>query len=153
EVRDAVVADRTSFPFIRASIGRVGFRRRGIPYKRQPRIAGDTHYNLFQMVTFGVAGILSASTWLLRMAIYLFPLWLAFSTVVASFAAVGQTWALPALILIVGGYIGWTVAIVAIYVARVYKDTLGRPNFFIDEKVTALAPELRTSTAPSATRV
>src|SRR6266511_3583292 len=35
EVRDAVIADSTSFPFIRASIGRVGFRRRAVAYKRQ----------------------------------------------------------------------------------------------------------------------
>jgi polyisoprenyl-phosphate glycosyltransferase len=153
EVRDGVIADRTSFPFIRASIGRVGFRRSGIPYKRHPRIAGDTHYNLFRMVTFGAAGLLSASTWLLRMAIYLFPLWLATSIVFAVYAALSYAWALPALILTVGAYIGWTVATVAIYVARVYKDTLGRPNFFIDEKATALDPELRSSTAQSATRL
>jgi len=143
EVRDAVVADRTSFPFVRASIGRVGFRRRGFPYKRHPRIAGETHYNVFRMVTFGVAGILSASTWLLRMAIYLFPLWLATSIALAVLAALGRTWALPVLILAVGTYIGWTVATIAIYVARVYKDTLGRPNFFIDEKATVLDPALR----------
>src|ERR1043166_6956359 len=33
EVRDALVNENTSFPFIRASIGRVGFRRAAIPFK------------------------------------------------------------------------------------------------------------------------
>ena len=41
EVRDAIVVDESSFPFIRSSIARVGFKRMGIPYKRQRRVAGE----------------------------------------------------------------------------------------------------------------
>ncbi|HNG21555.1 MAG TPA: glycosyltransferase family 2 protein, partial [Candidatus Obscuribacter sp.] len=43
-VRDAVVKDHTSFPFIRASIGRVGFKRKGLPYKRHRRVGGQSHF-------------------------------------------------------------------------------------------------------------
>ena len=39
DVRDAIIDDRSSFPFLRASIGRVGFQRAAIPFARQPRIA------------------------------------------------------------------------------------------------------------------
>src|SRR3954462_3774281 len=43
EVRDAVLNENSSYPFLRAAIGRVGFRRAAIPFKRQKRIAGRTH--------------------------------------------------------------------------------------------------------------
>src|SRR6266853_2550018 len=49
EVRNAIVNENTSFPFLRASIGRVGFKRAAIPFKRDKRIAGDSHYNLVGM--------------------------------------------------------------------------------------------------------
>ena len=62
EVRIAIMQDHTSFPFIRASLGRVGFRVAGIPYKREARIAGETHYNFIGMAIFAIAGVLSSST-------------------------------------------------------------------------------------------
>src|ERR1700722_13204536 len=76
EVRDAILDENTSYPFLRASIARVGFRRAAIPFKRQKRIAGRTHYNLIQMSLFAVGGILSASTLFLRLPIYLLPFWI-----------------------------------------------------------------------------
>ncbi len=142
EVRDAVIADETSFPFIRASIGRVGFRRRAIPYKREQRIAGETHYNFLRMVTFGLAGILSASTWLLRMAIYVLPFWLVTIWALAVAAIRGADWATPVILAVVASYIGSVVAVIAIYLARTYKDTLGRPNYFLDAKGTHIDPDL-----------
>jgi len=145
EVRDAVIADSTSFPFIRASIGRVGCRRRAVPYKRQARVAGETHYNLFRMVTFAVAGILSASTWLLRMTIYTLPLWMLTAGGLCVAAILGVRWALPAMIVVVSAYVCTALSVIAIYVARIYKNTLGQPNFFIDRKATFLDPELRAA--------
>jgi glycosyltransferase involved in cell wall biosynthesis len=143
EVRDAVIADVTSFPFIRASIGRVGFRRRAIPYKREARVAGETHYNLFRMVTFAVAGILSASTWLLRMTIYTLPLWMLAAGALFVAALLGADWAVAAMILVIGAYACAALSVIAIYVARIYKNTLGRPNFFIDEKSTFMDQHLQ----------
>src|SRR6266481_2700556 len=76
EVRDAILDENTSFPFLRAAIGRVGFRRAAIPFKRQKRIAGNTHYSLMKMTIFATAGILSSSTLFLRLPIYLLPIWI-----------------------------------------------------------------------------
>lgn len=143
EVRDAVVRDSTSFPFIRASIGRVGFKRKGIPYRRDRRIGGKTHYNLFGMVTFGVAGILSSSTFLLRLTIYVLPFW--FLLIVALCVveiASDTTWVIPTVLALFCGYVGASVAFIAAYVARIYKNTLGRPNYYIDHVNTVLDPEI-----------
>jgi glycosyltransferase involved in cell wall biosynthesis len=141
EVRDAIAADASSFPFIRASIGRVGFRRAGIPYKRQARVAGRTHYNLLRMTTFAVAGILSASTLLLRLPIYLLPFWLlAVVVLTALYASGSQPWQMVTLVGLICGYLGATTAFIAIYVARIYKNTLGQPNYVIERRSSALQP-------------
>jgi polyisoprenyl-phosphate glycosyltransferase len=132
EVRDAIVEDRSSFPFIRASIGRVGFRRLGIPYRRHPRIAGTTHYNFWGMTTFAVGGLLSASTLLLRVVTYALPLWIAIMGSLAWFAGHGDSAASAALHFVGFAYCGTALSFIAIYLARIYKNTLGRPNAFLD---------------------
>lgn len=139
EVRDAIIKDTSSFPFIRASIGRVGFSKIGIPYKRQARVAGQTHYNLLRMFIFAVAGILSSSTLLLRLPIYLLPFWLAAVGVLAlAYVSSGNTGSLVVLITVICGYLGATTAFIAVYVARVYFNTLGRPNYVISRKMSSL---------------
>jgi dolichol-phosphate mannosyltransferase len=141
EVRDAINQDTSSFPFIRASIGRVGFRRVGIPYRREHRIAGETHYNFVGMTIFAVAGILSSSTLLLRLPAYLFPLWaLAIVMLASAYAGSGDPAVLAGLAVAFALYVGGTAMVVAIYVARLYKNTLGRPNSILDLQNCILQP-------------
>lgn len=91
EVRDANINDHNSFTFIRASIGRVGFKRVGIPYKRHQRLFGKSHYNLWTLTKFAVAGILSSSTLWLRLPLYSLPIWLAAVLVTTYFWATQGT--------------------------------------------------------------
>lgn len=141
EVRDAINVDTSSFPFIRASIGRVGFRRVGIPYRREHRIAGRTHYNFVGMTIFAIAGILSSSTLLLRLPAYLFPFWAAAMVALGfAYVAEGTRATLAGLLVGVALYVGITCMAVSIYVARVYKNTLGRPNFILDSRNCAFQP-------------
>jgi glycosyltransferase involved in cell wall biosynthesis len=135
EVRDAVVQDNSSFPFIRASIGRVGFKRVGLPYKRHKRIAGETHYNIWGMVVFAVAGILASTTIFLRFALYALPVWLLIMTVLFCIALSQEAlWAQLALVMVGFSYCGIVLSFISLYLARVYKNTLGRPNAFLDRK-------------------
>ena len=141
EVRDAMLKDNNSFPFIRSSIARVGFRRIGIPYKRHRRIAGETHYNLLGMIIFAVAGILSASTLPLRMPIYLLPFWLLLTGILGAWQILtGNAWLLLANLLLACTYFGGTLAFTSLYIARTYKNGLGRPNFVIHRRYTHLQP-------------
>lgn len=143
EVRDAIVADHNSFPFIRSSIARVGFHRIGIPYKRHRRIAGETHYNLLGMMIFAVAGILSSSTLPLRVPIYLLPFWLLLTAMLGAAQIVtGNPWFLLANALSTCAYLGGTAAFTALYVARTYKNGLGRPNYVIHRRYTHMQPAL-----------
>jgi glycosyltransferase involved in cell wall biosynthesis len=134
EVREAIVQDSSSFPFIRASIGRVGFSRKGIPYRRDKRIAGETHYNFLGMVFFAVAGILASGTWLLRVVTYCLPVFLLAMLTLGVFAAQGAPWAFPWLVVLGFGYCGTALSFLSIYLARAYKNSLGRPNAFLDQR-------------------
>src|SRR3981189_2445647 len=141
EVRDAILDENTSFPFLRASIARVGFRRAAIPFKRQKIIAGSTHYNLMRMSLFAVGGILSASTLFLRLPIYLLPVWLlSLLFLSVGYVSTHSPWMIVAAFLLFAAYTGTTMAFTAMYVARTYKNGLHRPNAFIDRSRSVLHP-------------
>lgn len=134
-VREAILADNNSFPFWRASIGRVGFSRKNIPYRREPRAAGKTHYNIWRIVVFAVAGILSSSTFLLRLPAYSFPIWVAAMCLLFLLAAASGSAATFQLMCLLGFlFCGFTLMSVALYTARIYKNGLNRPNYFVDTK-------------------
>ncbi len=141
EVRDAIIDDRSSFPFIRASIGRIGFRRKAIAFTRQRRIAGTTHYNLLRMTIFAVAGLLASSTLPLRLPIYLLPFWLLALAGLGAAAILDRSaWLALATLLVFAGYVGTTIAFVALYVARAYKNGLNRPNAVMDRRLSNPPP-------------
>ena len=115
--------------------GRVGFKRKGIPYRRDKRIAGETHYNIWGMVLFAIGGILSAGTWLLRLATYCLPLWIAAMVTLGVLANSGSApWAFTWMVILGFAYCGSVLSFLSIYLARTYKTTLGRPNAFLDRK-------------------
>jgi polyisoprenyl-phosphate glycosyltransferase len=143
EVRDAIVTENTSFPFIRASIGRVGFKRAAIPFKRQKRIAGKTHYNLVGMSIFAIGGILSSSTLFLRLPVFFFPLWiLSLLGLGIGYVETKSVWYLLTAVIFFAGYVGATLAFTALYVARTYKNGLQRPNAFVDHGRSLLPPNM-----------
>lgn len=141
EVRDSVIAERNSFPFIRSNLARVGFDRVGVPYVRENRIAGTTNYNLVGMTVFAVAGILASTTLPLRLPVYLLPAWLMAVTVMGILAVEqGSAWWTLATFLVAIGFIGGSLASIALYVARTYKNSFGRPNAHIQRRLSRLPP-------------
>lgn len=141
EVRDAIMTDNNSFPFIRASIGRIGFNVKNIPYKRQKRIAGTTHYNFTRMGIFAIAGVLTSSTLVLRIPAYVFPFWfIGMAALCATGAFFDFRWPLPAALVLGFGFCGYTLTSISIYLARAYKNGLNRPNFVINKKKSQFQP-------------
>lgn len=150
EVRDAIIQENSSFPFVRSSIARVGFRRAAIPFKRQKRIAGQTHYNFFGMSFFAIAGILASSTLLLRLPIYVLPFWfISIAVLCIGYGETERAAYLASAFLLAVTYIGATAAAIALYVARTYKNGLMRPNAFIDHALSILPPPSSADATPS----
>ena len=140
-VKEHVLSTRSTFPFVRGQVGYVGFRREGIAYKREKRIIGETHYNLLSAIRFGVAGILSSSTWPLRFLAYvgaaLFALDLIVAVVFVAWASLPIEQTLRWFAAGVAVHLGWlvfSVGTLGIYLARVYKDTIGLPLYVADQK-------------------
>lgn len=132
-VRDAILNNQNTFPFFRAEIGYAGFRRFELRYDRQSRVAGRTHYNFTRMVSFGAAGLLTSSTFLMRLAVYVFPVFvLVNALLLLSDPLVGfQT-----LMMLDVVYVTGLLTIHGVYLARIYKNGIGRPNFIVDPRYT-----------------
>jgi polyisoprenyl-phosphate glycosyltransferase len=147
-VRDVVLSTRSTFPFVRGQLGYMGFRREGIPYKRERRLVGKTHYNLVSAIRFGLAGILSSSTLALRLLAYVgvaaFALDLALAVGLVGW---GERLGLSPLVrwggAIAAVHAGWLMlafGAVGIYLARVYKDVIGLPLYVVDERASSIRP-------------
>ena len=136
-VRDAILESRSTFPFVRADVAAAGFARTGIPYDRGPRIAGESHYNLRRMTVFAVAGILSSTTFPLRAALYALALVLPANVVWFVARALGSDRGFQAVVVLDLLYLCTFVAFVCLYLARTYRNGIGRPVAFIDWRTSA----------------
>jgi len=139
-VRDAVLTTRSTFPFVRGQVGYVGFRRIGINYDRARRLGGHSHYNLIRAAKFGLGGILSSSTFPLRLLAYtgafLIPAALAALVLVlvqaSRLGGHGPFLWLGAVAVVLLIWLVFGVGVLAIFVARVYKDQVALPLYVLD---------------------
>lgn len=135
EVRKEILSNKSTYPFLRTEIGYAGFNRIGIDYIRQNRQHGKTHYNFWGMTAFAIGGILSSSTYLLRLSaflgIVLLPLNLIFLilNLLVSFGKAFETIVTLDLM-----YLVFFLAVLSIYNARIYKNAVQRPIFIVDWK-------------------
>lgn len=154
-VRDAALATKSSYPFVRGQVGYVGFKREGIPYKRERRIIGESHYNLFGAVRFGTGGILSSSTLLLRLLAYIGAIWFLSNLGAAAVLAIGGGWlgftlqerVVLSVLAVQLAWMNVAFGALGIYLARVYKDVLGLPLYVVDEKLSSYRAAATTMSA------
>ncbi|MCX6124388.1 MAG: glycosyltransferase family 2 protein [Proteobacteria bacterium] len=130
-VRSVLINNSNTFPFLRAEIAYSGFRKIGIPYDRQRRIIGRTHYNLWRMFLFAAAGIMSVSTFPLRAAVYGLPL-LVLLNVLGLFFDNGSHDFFRILVAANLVYLALTMSAQGLYIARIYKNGIGRPIYIVD---------------------
>ena len=139
QVRDAVTAGGDTQPFVRSEIARCGFHRKGIRYDRQQRVAGKSHYDLWRMSQFAVAGMLSSTTLPLRAPVALLPLLLlANAALLALQIAHLWRWGFPALVCLDLLYLCASVAGIGLYLARNYHSLIARPVVIVDWRRSAL---------------
>lgn len=148
-VRDFVLSTSSTFPFVRGQVGYVGFRREGIPYRRQRRLVGETHYNLVSAIKFGFAGILSSSTLMLRLVAYVGVLTILPNTFLALWLLAGgdslgvssPVRIVLAVLALQSGWVLFSLGAIGLYLARVYKDSIGLPVYVVDDKMTSPATQ------------
>ena len=127
-VRDVIVTINTTFTFFRAEIAFSGYRSKSIDYKRDKRKFGKTKYNIFGMIEFAIAGFLTTSTFSLRFFSYSFFIIFLINLFVLFF--------FQKLILSIITfnliYIFLNLAVLSLYVARIYQISINRPAYIID---------------------
>ena len=143
----AVVDALQSMPerdrFVRGMVSWVGFRQTEVPYRRAPRLAGESKYPLVKMLRFAIDGIASFSTAPLRLAT-----WLGFS--VSALSVLGIGYALAMRVFTSNWVTGWTALMICVlfmggvqlislgligeYLGRVYGEVKRRPLYLVQEQ-------------------
>lgn len=130
----AILQNRSTLPFVRNEIAYAGFRRCAVPFDRQRRVAGQTHYRVGEMIKFAVAGMLSSSTFPLRFVGQAGIPIAVLSLCLGLYGMVGDA---PAVVLLAGLLVGASIlvasSVISVYIARIYKDMVGRPLFIVDD--------------------
>ena len=133
-VRDLILSNQNTFPFIRSEIAYIGLNRASIVYDREKRVAGKSNYTFLQMFPFAVAGLLTSSTFLLRLPLYIFPFLIIFNLLLILAPWISDKNAIFIILTIGSVYISFFIAVACLYIARIYHNNVRRPLFIIDWK-------------------
>jgi len=126
--RDSAIQSESTFPFLRSDFSYIGFKRIGIPYDRQQRLYGESHYNFIGMAKFAIGGILSTSTFPLRFIFYS-----GFLITLLNFLRIFFTQEFNIFMSELNiSYLTLSIAMISLYVARIYKDGVKRPVYIVD---------------------
>jgi len=136
---DALLAMRERNRFLRGMTVWVGYTQAAVPYRRDPRHAGETKYTVSKMLRFSLDAISSFSHRPLQLATFLGFLisslaFIAIPVVVIlrllgsylpGFSAITIT------VLLLGGIQLITIGIIGEYVGRIYDEVKGRPLYLV----------------------
>jgi polyisoprenyl-phosphate glycosyltransferase len=139
---DAFLQMRESNRYVRGMFSWVGFRQAAVPYNREERAVGTTHYTLRKMVKLASNGIMGFSTAPLRLALGA-GVFIAFAALIYGVVAISLKLAGLSL---VPGYASLLFAVtffsgiqlivmgmVGLYVGRIYDEAKGRPLYVVRE--------------------
>lgn len=129
--------------FVRGMVSWAGFRQVAVPYRRKPRLAGNSKYPLFKSLKLATDGMLSFSLAPLRLATGI-------GFVAALFALLGIGYALILRLFTNVWVPGWTALFIAVlflggiqlislgiigeYVGRTYGETKNRPLYVVRKR-------------------
>ena len=128
--------------FLRGMIPLVGFKSTSVYYRREERIAGESHYPLKKMLALAFDGITSLSVKPIRM-ITMFGVLIAFLSFIGIIWAVignllGNTvsgWASTVCIIcFMGGIQLLCLGVIGEYIGKIYLETKHRPRYIISER-------------------
>jgi polyisoprenyl-phosphate glycosyltransferase len=140
---DALRQHRERNRFVRGLVASLGFTQVAVPFDRDERAAGTTHYPVAKMVRLASDGITSFSTAPLRLITRLGLLTVSLSLVGIGYAVAqkvfwpettveGWTWLVVA-VLFIGGVQMLSLGVIGSYVGRIYAEVQDRPLYLLRE--------------------
>jgi dolichol-phosphate mannosyltransferase len=160
KVVDALIEMPERDRFIRGMVSWIGFSQVGVPYRRAPRLAGETKYPLLKMIGLATDGVVSFSRLPLKLAT-----WLGFAVsgssligiLVALYARLfGKDWvqgwtSIVITVLFLGGVQLLCLGIIGEYLGRIYGESKRRPLYLVRERL-GFAPASRTARSENVAR-
>jgi dolichol-phosphate mannosyltransferase len=134
--------------YIRGLVAWLGYRTAQVMYTRAERVAGSTHYTLAKMIRLATDGIVSFSTWPLRIGTFVGAMaslagmigiaWVIFTKLFSADVVPG--WAsVLCIVLAIGGINMMLLGILGVYVGKIYEEVIRRPLYTI-QSVAGIPP-------------
>ncbi|MGH7847294.1 MAG: glycosyltransferase family 2 protein [Candidatus Binatia bacterium] len=128
--------------FMKGLFAWIGFPQKAVPYRREPRRAGQTKWNYWRLWNFALEGITSFTIAPLKVASYvgvataaaafIFAARIIYKTLVYGDPVAGYP-SLMVVILFLGGIQLITIGVIGEYLGRMFDETKGRPLYFLKE--------------------
>ena len=136
---DGLLSMRERNRFLRGMTVWVGYRQAAVPYRRDPRTAGETKYTLAKMLRFSLDAISSFSHRPLQLATLLgfiistiafiaIPVVIALRIIGSYLPGFGS---ITIAVLLLGGIQLISIGIIGEYVGRIYDEVKGRPLYLV----------------------
>jgi len=139
---DALLSMREQHRFMKGLFAWIGYPQKAVPYRRDPRFAGETKWNLWKLWNFSIEGITSFTIGPLKIATYLGCLiavcafiyggFILFLTLMHGNPVPGYP-SLLVVVLMLGGFQLMTLGIIGEYLGRIFNETKRRPLYFVRE--------------------
>ena len=120
--------------FIRGMVPLIGFKSTSVYFKRNERIAGNTHYSIKSLTMLAINAITSLSIKPIRIILLIIYALVSF---IAGAAVSGWT-SMMITVLFIGGVQMLSLGVIGEYVGRTYLETKHRPRFIIGDKTANL---------------
>jgi polyisoprenyl-phosphate glycosyltransferase len=132
-------------PYIRGLITSIGFKQKGISYKRGSRLKGRSKSNLFYLIDFAINGLISYSILPIRFCTYIGLFMAAFSFLAAIVYLILKIFVWPVqipavaglllFVLIVSGVQLFFLGVIGEYVGAIHSQVRKKPFVIIREKI------------------
>ena len=139
---EALKQIRESQRYTKGYFSWIGFNKKEITYDRDPRAAGETHFNYLKLINLAIEGIVSFSTAPLRLATvmgtivaaatFIYLVYIVIRTIIFGTNLAGYPSTL-AVILFLGGAQLLSLGIIGEYIGRIFNETKNRPLYLIEE--------------------
>jgi glycosyltransferase involved in cell wall biosynthesis len=144
---DALVKLREQHRFMKGLYAWIGFPQKAVPYRRDPRKAGQTKWNYWKLWNFALEGFTSFTIAPLKVASYLglctaavafmYAAWVIYKTLAHGDPVAGYP-SLMVVILFLGGIQLMTIGVLGEYLGRMFDETKQRPLYFVKQSKSVL---------------
>lgn len=127
--------------FMKGLFAWIGFPHKAVPYRRDPRFAGETKWNYWKLWNFALEGITSFSIAPLKIATYtgmacsllafIYAAWTVYKTIMFGDPVRGYP-SLMVVVLFLGGLQLLFIGVIGEYLGRMFNEAKGRPLYFVN---------------------